>query len=68
MNDEQFHNDLRALLRRFGVTAQREMEQAVKSALEAGKLSGDETLTARARLTVAELELDLEIASDIKLA
>jgi hypothetical protein len=55
MNDDVFNLEIRKFLKRFGVTAQREIEQAVAAARAAGTLSGSETLTARAVLTVEGL-------------
>jgi hypothetical protein len=55
MDDDVFNLEIRKFLKRFGVTAQREIEQAVAAARAAGTLSGSETLTARAVLTVEGL-------------
>lgn len=52
MNEERFNMDLRKFLKTFGVTAQREIERAVTSAMDAGRLNGDETLPVRAVLTL----------------
>ncbi len=68
MNEEQFNADLRKFLKRFGVTAQREIERAVQKGLEAGTLSTTTTLKARASLQVEGLELDLVVEEDIRLA
>jgi len=65
MNQETFNLDLRKFLKRFGVTAQREIEQAVDDAIKNGTLAGNETLVVRATLTIPgvldELRLDGEI-------
>jgi len=64
MNEEVFNLDLRKFLKRFGVTAQREIERAVKDAIDRGALTGSETLVVRATLTipdVSELRIDGEI-------
>jgi Family of unknown function (DUF6494) len=65
MNEEVFNIDLRKFLKRFGVTAQREIERAVSEALERGTLTGSETLVVRAALTIpgvlGELRVDGEI-------
>jgi hypothetical protein len=66
MDEEVFNIDVRKFLKRFGVTAQREIEKAVDAALERAALSGDETLPVRATLTIPgvlpELQIDGEIA------
>ena len=68
MNDDQFNRDLRAFLKRFGVTAQREIERVVHHGIEAGTLTGDETLTARATLELDGVTLQLVIEEPIRLA
>ena len=66
MNQDTFNLDLRKFLKRFGVTAQREIEQSVADAIQRGTLSGNETLVVRATLTIPgvldELRVDGEIA------
>ena len=39
----------------MGITSQREIEQAVREALAAGRIKGDESLSVRMTLEVAEL-------------
>ncbi len=52
MDEETFNHDLRRFLKQFGVTAQREIERAVDTAIRSGKLKGSERLKARARLQI----------------
>ena len=65
MDQETFNLDLRKFLKRFGVTSQREIEQAVADAIQRGTLTGNETLVVRATLTIPgvldELRIDGEI-------
>lgn len=65
MDQDTFNLDLRKFLKRFGVTAQREIEQAVNEAIHRGAIAGNETLVVRATLTIPgvldELRLDGEI-------
>ena len=68
MNDEVFNLDLRKFLKRFGVTAQREIERAVAEAIERGTLQGNETLTVRATLTIPGVLSELRIDGEIGLA
>jgi Family of unknown function (DUF6494) len=49
------------------VTAQREIELAVREQLEAGELRGDETLEARATITVRGLSRDVVVTGAIAL-
>ena len=68
MDEDHFNMEIRKFLKKVGVTSQREIENAVKSALDKGKLSGSETLKAHMRLEIGELGLDLRIEGDIGLA
>jgi hypothetical protein len=65
MNEEAFNLSLRKFLKTFGVTAQREIERAVQSALERGSLSGQQSLVARATLRIDALELSETIEGEI---
>jgi hypothetical protein len=67
MNEENFNLSLRKFLKRFGVTAQREIESAVRAALESGQLEGTETLTARAVLKLEAVGLEETIEGEITL-
>ncbi len=67
MNEDVFNMELRKFLKHVGVTSQREIEQAVRDALAAGKLEGNEKLRAKMVLTVDGLDLEHEITSDIAL-
>ena len=50
------------------MTSQREIELAVRELLDAGKLSGNETLEARAVVTVDGLEREIVVTGEIALA
>ncbi len=67
MNEDVFNMELHKLLKKVGVTSQREIEQAVRGAIEAGKLKGDETVKAKVTLTLEGLDLSHEIDGDISL-
>ncbi len=68
MNEEAFNISLRKFLKVVGVTSQREVEQAVRAAIESGKLKGSETLQAKVVLTIDAVGLTHEVAEEIKLA
>ncbi len=68
MNEEVFNLGVRKFLKKFGVTAQREMEKAVDDAVRGGKLRGSETLKARATLTIDGLPMNVVIDDEIPLA
>jgi hypothetical protein len=58
---------LRKFLKRLGVTAQREIEKAVRQGLAEGKLKGNERLPAEATVTLGGIGLSLEIKGEIDL-
>ena len=68
MDEEAFNISVRRFLKKLGVTSQREIELAVRELLDAGKLSGNETLEARAVVTVDGLEREIVVTGDIALA
>ena len=68
MNEEAFNISLRKFLKVVGVTSQREVEQAVRAAIESGKLKGSETLQAKVVLTIEAVGLKHEVEEEIKLA
>ncbi len=68
MNNDVFNMEVRKFLKRVGVTSQREIEQAVRQAIESGKLAGNETLKAKVVLSVEDAGLSHEITGDIALA
>jgi hypothetical protein len=57
MNEDRFNSAVRKFLKEVGVTSQREIEKAVRAALENGQLTGDETLEARMTLTIGAVDL-----------
>jgi hypothetical protein len=66
MDEEVFNLEVRKFLKRFGVTAQREIEKAVDAALQRRSLTGSEVLKVDATLTIPgvlpQLHIDGEIA------
>jgi hypothetical protein len=67
MNEDAFNASIRKFLKTLGVSAQREIEKAVRKALEDGKLKGDEKFPAKATVTVAGIGLSHEINGEIEL-
>ena len=68
MNDDVLNMSLRKFLKKVGVTSQREIETAIKEAVAAGRLRGDEKLPAAVRLTIPAVGLDVVIDGEIELA
>ena len=67
MNEEAFNISIRKFLKHFGVTAQREMERAVRAAIEDGTLRGTETLPVRATLVVEGVVTDFHVDGELAL-
>ena len=67
MNEDTLNVSVRKFLKKVGVTSQREIEQAVRAAVNAGRLKGNETLPAKATLTIEGLGLSAEIEGAIEL-
>ena len=68
MDEDVFNMSVRKFLKTLGVTAQREIELAVREQLERGELQGDETLDATATVAVAGLSRDVVVTGRISLA
>ena len=67
MNEDVFNESLRGFLKKVGITSQREIEKAVRDAVEAGRLKGNEKLQARMVLTIGGANLTHEISGEIAL-
>jgi hypothetical protein len=67
MNEDVFNMSLRKFLKKVGVTSQREIEKAVRAAVDAGKLSGKEKLSVVVSLKIEGLELAETIDGRIEL-
>ncbi len=68
MNEDTFNGDVRKFLKQVGVTSQREIERAVRRAVEAGQLTGNEKLKATARVQIEAIGLDHRVEGDIALS
>jgi hypothetical protein len=68
VDEEVFNMSVRRFLKELGVTAQREIELAVREELDNGELQGDERLDATATITVAGLSHDVVVSGKISLA
>ena len=67
MNEDVFNVSIRKFLKTLGVSAQREIEKAVRQALAEGKLKGNERLQAMAVVTLGGIGLSHEIKGEIEL-
>ena len=68
MDEDALNTSVRKFLKKLGVTAQREMEKAVRDAVASGRLRGGEKLPAKAIVTLGGVNLRFEIDSDIEFA
>jgi uncharacterized protein DUF6494 len=68
MDEEAFNLSVRRFLKKLGVTSQREIDLGVRELIDAGRLSGNETLEARAVVTVDGLEREIVVTGEIALA
>jgi hypothetical protein len=67
MDEDAFNLGIRRFLKEFGVTAQREIENAVQAAIQSGKLDGASEVHARARLEIPSLGTYFDIERDLPL-
>ena len=67
MNEDALNVSVRKFLKKVGVTSQREIEQAIRTAVGSGRLKGNETLPARIVLTVDGVGLSVEIEGAVEL-
>jgi hypothetical protein len=67
MDEDKFNTSLRGFLKKVGITSQREIEKAVRDAVAAGRLKGNEKLSAKMVLTLGGVNLTHEITEEIEL-
>ncbi|MEX0753086.1 MAG: DUF6494 family protein [Xanthobacteraceae bacterium] len=67
MNEEMLNATLRKFLKKVGITAQREIEKAVRAAVAEGRLKGSEALPAKATIRIDGVGLAFDIEGDIEL-
>ena len=67
MNEDIFNTSIRRFLKTLGVTAQREIEKAVREALADGRLKGNEKLSATATVAIGALSFTHEVGGELEL-
>jgi len=67
MDQETFNLSIRKFLKMVGVNSQREIEQAVQSSLQSGKLKGAETFPVKVTLEIPSLGVKVPFDGEIKL-
>lgn len=68
MNEDALNASIRKFLKTLGVTAQREIEKAVRQAIAEGRIKGTENFPAKATVSVAGIGLNWQVDGDIQLA
>ena len=68
MDEETFNMSVRRFLKELGVTAQRDIELAVREQLDAGALRDDERLEVTATVAVRGLPQDVVVTGTIALS
>ena len=67
MNEDTFNLQIRKFLKKVGITSQREIEAAVRKAIEEGEIGGHEQLQATVTLKVPQVGIALDIEDHIAL-
>ena len=67
MDEDVFNMSLRKFLKKVGVTSQREIEKAIRDAVEAGRVPATGKVKAVARVTLEGMDLDVAIDGNIDL-
>jgi hypothetical protein len=67
MNEDVFNGSIRKFLKTLGVSAQREIEKAVRQALAEGRLKGNEKFPATGTITLGGIGLSHEVKGEIEL-
>ena len=65
MNEDTFNMSVRKFLKKVGVTAQREIEQAVREAAASGRLSAG-ALPAKATFTIGGVNLTFDVTGEVE--
>ena len=67
MEQETFNLSVRKFLKMIGVNSQREIEQAVQTALQQTKLTGSEPLAAKMTLEIPAIGLKVPFDGELRL-
>jgi hypothetical protein len=67
VNEDIFNGSIRKFLKMLGVSAQREIEKAVRQALAEGKLKGNEKFPATGTITLGGIGLSHEVKGEVEL-
>lgn len=68
LNEDKFNLEIRKFLKVVGITSQREIEQAIRAAVEAGKLGPGDSVAAKVTLELPGLGVHKVISEDLDLS
>jgi hypothetical protein len=66
MNEDAFNMSIRKFLKKVGVTSQREIESAVRSALDSGELASGAPISAKVTLRLETIGHSVDIEGTIE--
>ena len=67
MNEDVFNSSIRKFLKTLGVTAQREIEKAVRQALTDRRIKGNEKWPAKATVSIPGIGFTWQVDGEIEL-
>lgn len=67
LDEERLNLEIRKFLKKVGINSQREIERAVREAVAAGRLKGNETLPLSMALSVPGVNLSYRVEGEIDL-
>lgn len=67
MNEEALNMSVRKFLKKVGITSQREIETAVRRAVDSGEIDANAPLQANVTLEVGGVDLKVDISGEISL-
>jgi hypothetical protein len=68
INEDAFNQSIRKFLKHFGVTAQREIERAVRDGVARGALRTTDTVPVRATLSIGGVAVDFHVDGELTLS
>ena len=67
MNEDAFNMSVRRFLKQVGITAQRDIEAAVRLAIAQGNLTGNDKLQVTATISVVKTNLKVIVKDELRL-
>jgi ribosomal protein L1 len=67
MDEDEFNMSIRKFLKKVGIASQREIEKAIRSGLDSGAISDQDSIKVSVTLHIDQQDPDLVIDGEIKL-